>query len=331
MGDLDLILARLERLEAENVALREQLAGQREVAAPAGPVSSKDRVSRRGLLRQAGAGAAAVGIGVIGASMASLAGPGPVRANGEPVTVGGSFVDAITTTTIRNHTNDNDVLFASSSGQGTGVHGYSGTGAGIYGETTSGYGVHGESLSDSVGAGVYGRSTANIGVVGSTDSGIGVQGQSTSGDAVAGGSTSGMGVRGFSTSGNGVHGYSQSSAGVMGLSPRGNAVLGRTEGPVGVGVRGYAGDDVPPGGTFGTGVLGSSGLHTYPAGRANTGVMGIGAKGRGGVFIGDRAQVQLVASGATSHPASGARGDLFVDKSGRLWFCKGGTTWRQLA
>ena len=28
---------------------------------------------------------------------------------------------------------------------------------------------------------------------------------------------------------------------------------------------------------------------------------------------------------------SGAIGDLFVDRGGRLWFCKGGTTWKQLA
>ena len=29
--------------------------------------------------------------------------------------------------------------------------------------------------------------------------------------------------------------------------------------------------------------------------------------------------------------AHGVRGDLYVDKSGRLWFCKGGSTWKQLA
>jgi hypothetical protein len=34
---------------------------------------------------------------------------------------------------------------------------------------------------------------------------------------------------------------------------------------------------------------------------------------------------------ATSHPGSGAKGDLFVDTSGRLWFCKGGMSWKQLA
>ena len=40
---------------------------------------------------------------------------------------------------------------------------------------------------------------------------------------------------------------------------------------------------------------------------------------------------KLVPSAATVHPASGQMGDLFVDKTGRLWFCKGGTLWKQLA
>jgi hypothetical protein len=44
----------------------------------------------------------------------------------------------------------------------------------------------------------------------------------------------------------------------------------------------------------------------------------------------ESAQVQLLASAATTHPSSGLRGELFVDKSGRLWFCKGTTTWKQL-
>jgi hypothetical protein len=32
-----------------------------------------------------------------------------------------------------------------------------------------------------------------------------------------------------------------------------------------------------------------------------------------------------------SHPHSGSKGDFLVDKSARLWFCKGGTTWKQIA
>jgi hypothetical protein len=56
--------------------------------------------------------------------------------------------------------------------------------------------------------------------------------------------------------------------------------------------------------------------------------------GRGGVFRGKKAQIRLVASTATTKPATGSRGDLFVDASGRLWYCRtGGSTtgWKQLA
>ena len=56
-----------------------------------------------------------------------------------------------------------------------------------------------------------------------------------------------------------------------------------------------------------------------------------GAKGRGGRFKGGAAAVNLAPSSAPSHPVSGQIGDLFLDSTGRLWFCKGTTTWKQLA
>jgi len=59
-------------------------------------------------------------------------------------------------------------------------------------------------------------------------------------------------------------------------------------------------------------------------------VYGHADDGRGGVFSGDTAQIQLQAPSASSHPASGALGDLFVDNHKRLWFCKGGATWVRL-
>jgi hypothetical protein len=45
------------------------------------------------------------------------------------------------------------------------------------------------------------------------------------------------------------------------------------------------------------------------------------------------AQIQLVPGTGASHPKGGKAGDLYVDKSARLWFCKtGGTTatWAQV-
>jgi hypothetical protein len=60
--------------------------------------------------------------------------------------------------------------------------------------------------------------------------------------------------------------------------------------------------------------------------------MGIRAIGDtyGGWFDGNRAAIHLAQNGPT-HPVDGRRGDLVADTTGRLWFCKGGTTWKQLA
>jgi len=44
--------------------------------------------------------------------------------------------------------------------------------------------------------------------------------------------------------------------------------------------------------------------------------------GRGGSFSGKPAQIQLIPGTAASHPKSGKAGDLYVDKTARLWFCK---------
>jgi hypothetical protein len=86
-------------------------------------------------------------------------------------------------------------------------------------------------------------------------------------------------------------------------------------------------------GALGTGVLGYSGSGPLPGALANTGVYGSAdqAGGRGGVFVGSSAQIRLQPSASSTHPARGAKGDLFVDHGGRLWFCKGGAIWRQVA
>lgn len=63
------------------------------------------------------------------------------------------------------------------------------------------------------------------------------------------------------------------------------------------------------------------------------GVHATSSHGRGGVFAGGAAQVQLTPAGS-SHPKSGQRGDLYADAAGRLWYCKAsGTTatWHQIA
>jgi hypothetical protein len=72
---------------------------------------------------------------------------------------------------------------------------------------------------------------------------------------------------------------------------------------------------------------------------AGIGVVGVGnAFGRGGRFAGGKANLQLTPSSASSHPSfTGHVGDLFVDASARLWFCKKTNTssipavWKQIA
>jgi hypothetical protein len=158
VADVDEILARLERLERlerENHELRRLVGSPNAGAAvDASGAGQATVIGRRGLLRRAGAGAVALGAATVGASVAALATAPAVLADGEPITVGGTFTEAHTVTTIRNHVSDDDVFFASSSGNGIGVHGYSEKHDGVYGDTISGNGVHGVAHSDSVGAGV---------------------------------------------------------------------------------------------------------------------------------------------------------------------------------
>ena len=94
-------------------------------------------------------------------------------------------------------------------------------------------------------------------------------------------------------------------------------------------------------GTAGAGVHGVAIHGTNPAvwADAQTGGTGPGLKatsvaGRGIVAAGKVAPLQLKPSKSASHPTRGQTGDLFVDKTGRLWFCQAGgatATWKQLA
>ena len=132
--------------------------------------------------------------------------------------------------------------------------------------------------------------------------------------------------------------HSVSNFGVAGLSNSTIGVFGNSAGSDGYGVGGQASGN-------GTGVFGYSGLTgTFPTALARTGVHGaadqgtssVGVRGsskrgRGVVASGKVAQLRLMPSSATSHPSSGALGDLFLDRSKRLWFCKGGRNWARLA
>jgi len=105
------------------------------------------------------------------------------------------------------------------------------------------------------------------------------------------------------TGDNAIYGFAAAHAGVFGESTSGAGIFGSCA--TGAGVQGHGG--------------------------SGPGVLAVSDSGRGGIFGGAKAPLLLLPSGAASHPARGDRGDLVVDKTGRLWFCKGGSHWKQLA
>jgi hypothetical protein len=177
--------------------------------------------------------------------------------------------------------------------------------------------------------------------------GTGVWAESVAGSGVFASSVSGSGLVARSKTGTGVHGISNFTGGTSETFPAavvgevdlkasvsilGNnyatsglaqGVQGTTDSPKGLATTGWARKN-------GIGVVGVSGA-SFPSVPARTGVYGKAPNGRGVVASGGVAQLRLVPSTAANHPASGAVGDLFLDKSHRLWFCKGGTVWKQIA
>lgn len=124
------------------------------VSVDAVPSNQAKHASRRALL----AGA----LGGVGAWAAAAVGrASPVRAEGEPIVVGGVYTTATSVTRLRNQVNDETVFSARSDGEGDGVDGRSGSGFGVSGTSTSGYGVFGGS---GRGRGVFGASNSGIGV-----------------------------------------------------------------------------------------------------------------------------------------------------------------------
>jgi hypothetical protein len=223
------------------------------------------------------------------------------------------------------------------SGSGAGVLGlaFGASAAAVRGTNTAGTAVAGTSSSTA------GSATAVIGVIsstspggfssavrgqnnGTTGLGIGVWGsQAGSGWGVYGTSAGGIGVVASGGTGTGV-----SASGHTGLTASGSSVGVSAEGAIAIQGAGGTGQAVSATNDSGT-------LATIKAVNSGTN-SGIHAtsNGRGGVFGGLLAQVQLTPGSGATHPKGGSRGDLYADKNGRLWFCKkGGTTatWHQVA
>lgn len=118
-----------------------------------------------------------------------------------------------------------------------------------------------------------------------------------------------------------------SESGVLGMTAGGGPGLTGFSYGTGIGVLGAS----STGAAAVRGTNSSTGPAVYAVNTGGgVGVRGESEDGRGGAFVGGEAQVRLLpASG--NHPADGKGGDLFVDSSKRLWFCKGGTNWVKLA
>jgi hypothetical protein len=243
-------------------------------------------------------------MGALGASAAaSVIRVVPVRAaNGDPVLLGDVNL-ATATTEVRDSDGSNHTVALL--GHLTHTAG-SGDGAAVMGldDGANGTGVKGFAP----------NGPTSIGVLGYSNEGFGVYGY-----------TFGPGPGIYGAGGTGVYGHSSASSdqpaapgktGVFGFADQDVSASGvRGQSVSGNGVRGQS--------VSGNGVLGLSG--------SSVGVRGQSTTGRGGSFKGKAAQVRLEPSPAASHPPQGRRGDLFVDQSGRLWFCKGSATWVQLA
>jgi hypothetical protein len=312
MPDLSTEVQALSRrvavLEAENAQLRAEQA------------PNPKRFDRRGLLRLGGVAAAASAGSV-------LLRPGTAGATTGAMQYGTDNAAGAASTGLAS-SNTTDTLHVTNSATGPSSTKTAALFAHI--TDTNSQGVAILAISDGVANGV-------VGAVTNPDStGAGVAGFGVAGGGVIGKSTGiGPGVLGVPAgTGPGVSGWSSSGADGMEAinDDTGRALYSHIDSTTNSKQSVYAL-------TIGTGnaVLGTISHSTSSASAIKGTTNGKGAAvegashaGPGGKFSGS-VQVLLVPSASSTHPSSSARGVLFVDHGGRLWFCKGGTSWRQLA
>jgi hypothetical protein len=152
----------------------------------------------------------------------------------------------------------------------------------------------------SSGASLHAHSAGGIGVTALSDSSTGIQAEAHANDQIS--------IHGTKVAGTGPAVQGENSVAGNGYA----AVYGLTNGS-------------GPG-TFGENTVNGNGSSGVARG-TGAGVYGQSDNGLGGRFKGKKAQIRLEPSTTTTHPASGDAGEIFLDKSKRLWLCKGGTTW----
>jgi hypothetical protein len=296
------------RLSRENTDLREEMfqlksgssrpAGRsRRRAAQAGGTSD-GAVSRRMMAKALAAATA----GVVGAVALAEASASPAAAaDGDSITAG-HITNAESATTVNfdgSATAPGIVFLANDTSY-------------VASDATFSAALGGWAATGHVGNGVYGYSQI--------PGGTGVVGE------IGGGTSAGSGVHGVA--------HDPNTVAVQAENSRGTAVQA-VGGSLGVSATGTTAVHAA-GKTVGVTASGPVAVRAIGAGSAGVGVNGSGggAGGRGGVFSGIAAQAQLVPGTLASHPKSGSRGDLYADKTGRLWFCKktgNPALWHQIA
>ena len=265
--------------------------------------------TRRALLAGTIGGAMALAASALGRPLTGQA------ADGDVIHVGDQSTGSRTTQI--SGTGDNTFAAQTDKGDGTAIWGLAtsptGRSAGLVGNSlsTEGVGVHGfAGENDGASYGVRGD---NVSI-----QGVGVGGFASTMDDHPSGHSVGVHGESDSPDGTGVSGR------VTATSGENVGVQGESQSVEGIGVRGRAVSHT--GETFGLvgGSFSSEGVGVYGVTLNEAGT------GRGGLFSGGSAQIRLEPNN-TPHPGSGLTGDLFADHEGALWFCKGGTDWKQIA
>lgn len=340
---------RIDAMQAENTALRAdaRLRSDQETGpglAPSGDIAVPRDVEPMGR-RQALTRALGVAtLGAAGIGTLSVASAGSAAANTGDSLVLGQYNSAGTYTALFGTDNSRTTLWvvdgnSSSISYAAAVLGDSDTQNGVAGVTSSAnavgvYGVsHARSSWGYAPAAVFGDSDSHPGIYGQSAEDVGVFGRSTTQAGVLGRSNDSAGVAGESP-GIGVYGLGTANDYSIGT-------FGGASGSHGVGVKAECDNGVALAASSngsGQAVIAActSSKPAVQVSNAGSGaaVTGQATKGRGGVFGGAAAAIQIVPGPLASHPKSGSRGDLYADKTGRLWFCKksGATAlWHQIA
>ncbi|HET9728560.1 MAG TPA: hypothetical protein VFR41_04015 [Acidimicrobiia bacterium] len=310
---LDQLTKRVEQLEARNAELEATLAER-----PPSETAS-ERFNRRRLLRLGGV-AAAAGAGAV------LMRPGVAGAAQGNMQFGADNA-AVTDGTGLSSSNGTDTLHVTNTGTGEVVNATQSNAA----NTTQA--LHGVNDGTDVNcAGVWGEITD------AASEGVGVVGTGYDGAGVLG-SSAGIGPGVWAVAGNSNALYALS------LDPNLDPSIEAYQGGTGMAIYGHVENALGTkpaveGRTIGTGngVYGAI-ANTASKGSATkgattgkgAGIEGASSLGVGGKFSGKAGQLYLVPGSGSTHPTSSAAGVFYVDHSGRLWYCRGGTTWKQLA